>query len=159
MCTGKLFSTHPGAQPRLRYPDLPFLAKTNAMDPYILTLCSIVYNLWSGYFRGDGSSFMGVNRQTGWRGGHRVYREIGHGAYLVFNLAQVQGCWGLGSLTPAQGLFEPSSRHPSNHPHELIFCLSCSLASYGLWVSLASQTTSTTYPMCSVAGFWVRQSH
>ena len=74
-----------------------FWLKLNAMDPYTLTLCSIVYNLWSGYFRGDHASFMGLNRQTGWRGGHRVYREIGHGAYLIFNLAQVKGCWGLGS--------------------------------------------------------------
>ena len=48
-----------------------------------------MYGLWSGYYRGHEASFMGVNRQTGWRGGRRVLREVGHGAYLVWNLAQV----------------------------------------------------------------------
>ena len=52
---------------------------------------SIVYGLWSGYFRCDDASFMGLNRQTGWRGGHRFLREFGHGAYLVWNLGTGQG--------------------------------------------------------------------
>lgn len=56
----------------------------------ICLACSIVYSIWSGYYRCDDASFMGLNRQSGWRGGHRFLREIGHGAYLVWNLAQVR---------------------------------------------------------------------
>ena len=51
--------------------------------------CSIVYAIWSGYYRQHDASFMGLNRSTGWRGGHRFLREFGHGAYLVWNLGQV----------------------------------------------------------------------
>lgn len=48
-----------------------------------------MYGLWSGYFRKEDASFMGLNRQTGWRGGRRFLREFGHGAYLVWNIGQV----------------------------------------------------------------------
>lgn len=55
-----------------------------------LPFCSIVYGLWSAYFRCEDVSFMGLNRQTGWRGGRRFLREFGHGAYLVWNIGQVR---------------------------------------------------------------------
>jgi len=58
-------------------------------NQHLPSVCSIVYNLWSGYFRCNDASFMGFNRAAGWRGGRRFLREFGHGAYLVWNLAQV----------------------------------------------------------------------
>lgn len=57
---------------------------------------SIVYGLWSGYFRKEDASFMGLNRQTGWRGGRRFLREFGHGAYLVWNIGQFGFFWAVG---------------------------------------------------------------
>ena len=51
---------------------------------------SIVYNLWAGYFRGGDASFMGLNRHSGWRGGRRLLRELGHGTYLAWMIVQVK---------------------------------------------------------------------
>jgi membrane-associated phospholipid phosphatase len=68
----------------------------HASSSAVTMVYSIVYNLWSGYFRCHDASFMGLNRATGWRGGHRFLREFGHGAYLVWNLAQFGFFWAVG---------------------------------------------------------------
>lgn len=68
----------------------------HASSASVTMIYSIVYNIWSGYFRGHDASFMGLNRSTGWRGGHRLLREFGHGAYLVWNLAQFGFFWAVG---------------------------------------------------------------
>jgi len=68
----------------------------HASSSSVTMIYSIVYNLWSGYFRCNDASFMGFNRAAGWRGGRRFLREFGHGAYLVWNLAQFFFFWAVG---------------------------------------------------------------
>ena len=105
---------------------------------------NIVYLLWAGYLRAEGASFMGLRRQTGWRGGRRFFREIGHGFYLLWILMQFAFVWAVGVSRYADnkhhvsdvrppvlarpgarkpsGCFAGSSVHGCRHdPHEL-FC-------------------------------------
>ena len=51
-------------------------------------ICSVVYCMWSGYFRGGEAGFMG-DRITGRRAGHRLWQELGHIVYLLWILLQV----------------------------------------------------------------------
>ncbi|KAK9810660.1 hypothetical protein WJX73_008067 [Symbiochloris irregularis] len=62
----------------------------------VIMTYNIVFLLWAGYMRADGASFMGLRRQTGWRGGHRFLREIGHGFYLFWILVQAAFVWAVG---------------------------------------------------------------
>ena len=69
----------------------------------------MVYLIWAGYFRAGNSSFMGLQRQTGWRGGHRLLRELGHGTYLFWILLQLAFTWGVGVSR-----FNDNKHHPSD---------------------------------------------
>ena len=39
---------------------------------------------------------MGLNKRTGWRGGRRVLRELGHGLYLMWILLNFAFVWAVG---------------------------------------------------------------
>lgn len=39
---------------------------------------------------------MGLDKKTGWRGGHRLLREIGHGLYLLWMLLNFVFVWAVG---------------------------------------------------------------
>ena len=52
---------------------------------------------------------------TGWRGGHRLLRELGHGTYLFWILLQLAFTWGVGVSR-----FNDNKHHPSDvRPHAL----------------------------------------
>lgn len=39
---------------------------------------------------------MGLDKKTGWRGGHRLLRELGHGVYLMWMLLNFAFVWAVG---------------------------------------------------------------
>ena len=39
---------------------------------------------------------MGLDKKTGWRGGHRLLRELGHGLYLMWMLLNFTFMWAVG---------------------------------------------------------------
>lgn len=49
-----------------------------------------------GYIRGGDAAFMGLDKKTGWRGGHRLLRELGHGVYLMWMLLNFTFVWAVG---------------------------------------------------------------
>ena len=105
----------------------------------------VVYLLWAGYFRAGDSSFMGLQRQTGWRGGHRLLRELGHGTYLFWILLQLAFTWGVGVSR-----FNDNKHHPSD-----VRCLTCLLCTS----SCCSLTGGSACLCCIAAGpqIWMRQ--
>ncbi len=46
--------------------------------------------------RGGDAAFMGLDMKTGWRGGCRVLRELGHGLYLLWILLNFVFVWAVG---------------------------------------------------------------
>lgn len=62
----------------------------------VLVAYNIAYLLWAGYIRGDDAAFMGLDKRTGWRGGRRLLRELGHGAYLMWMLLNFVFTWAVG---------------------------------------------------------------
>ena len=49
-----------------------------------------------GYIRGGDAAFMGLDKKTGWRGGRRLLRELGHGIYLMWMLLNFTFVWAVG---------------------------------------------------------------
>jgi phosphatidate phosphatase len=62
----------------------------------VITIYNIVYLVWAGYIRGGDAAFMGLDKKTGWRGGHRFLRELGHGFYLVWIMLNFGFVWAVG---------------------------------------------------------------
>ena len=50
----------------------------------------------AGYIRGGDAAFMGLDKRTGWRGGRRYLRELGHGLYLMWMLLNFTFMWAVG---------------------------------------------------------------
>ncbi|KAL3150399.1 hypothetical protein ABBQ32_000237 [Trebouxia sp. C0010 RCD-2024] len=57
---------------------------------------NICYLIWAGYIRGGDAAFMGLDKRTGWRGGRRYLRELGHGLYLMWMLLNFTFMWAVG---------------------------------------------------------------
>ncbi|KAL0034590.1 hypothetical protein WJX79_009385 [Trebouxia sp. C0005] len=57
---------------------------------------NIIYLIWAGYIRGGDAAFMGLDKKTGWRGGRRYLRELGHGLYLMWMLLNFTFVWAVG---------------------------------------------------------------
>ena len=51
---------------------------------------------FAGYIRGGDAAFMGLDKKTGWRGGRRYLRELGHGLYLMWMLLNFTFVWAVG---------------------------------------------------------------
>ena len=50
----------------------------------------------AGYIRGGDAAFLGLDKKTGWRGGRRYLREMGHGLYLMWILLNFTFVWAVG---------------------------------------------------------------
>ena len=50
----------------------------------------------AGYIRGGDTAFLGLDKKTGWRAGHRLLRELGHGLYLIWILLNFTFVWAVG---------------------------------------------------------------
>lgn len=62
----------------------------------VITAYNICYLIWAGYIRGGDAAFMGLDKKTGWRGGRRYLRELGHGLYLMWMLLNFTFVWAVG---------------------------------------------------------------
>ncbi|KAL3141624.1 hypothetical protein ABBQ32_004861 [Trebouxia sp. C0010 RCD-2024] len=69
---------------------------SHASTSAVLVGYNIVYLIWAGYIRGGDAAFMGLDKRTGWRGGHRLLRELGHGVYLLWILLNFTFVWAVG---------------------------------------------------------------
>ena len=56
----------------------------------------IILKVPAGYIRGGDAAFMGLDKKTGWRGGRRYLRELGHGLYLMWMLLNFTFTWAVG---------------------------------------------------------------
>ena len=57
---------------------------------------TVVVVIVIGYIRGGDAAFMGLDKKTGWRGGRRFLRELGHGVYLMWMLLNFAFVWAVG---------------------------------------------------------------
>ncbi len=67
-------------------------------QPTVASPCVCCNLMWlgAGYIRGGDAAFMGLDRKTSWRGGHRLLRELGHGLYLMWILLNFVFVWAVG---------------------------------------------------------------
>lgn len=74
---------------------LLFLAISDSINGYMFSLAVTVVAV-VGYIRGGDAAFMGLDKKTGWRGGRRLLRELGHGMYLMWMLLNFTFVWAVG---------------------------------------------------------------
>ena len=60
------------------------------------SMVTVIIVLVTGYIRGGDAAFMGLDKKTGWRGGRRLLRELGHGVYLLWMLLNFAFVWAVG---------------------------------------------------------------
>ncbi|KAK9818365.1 hypothetical protein WJX72_011349 [[Myrmecia] bisecta] len=72
----------------------------HASTSTVVCTYAIIYLIWAGYFRGGDAAFLGLDKKsgvvTGFRGRHRIWRELGHGVYLMWILLHFAFIWGVG---------------------------------------------------------------